>query len=98
MAKYYKLTGETDAFIKYDVSDVEPRNGRDFSLGELQGYVGGYIEIVQLNDGRYMVVNENGLSEGLPLNPLATAILQETTGDDNFIVGNALICDPEQVK
>lgn len=98
MAKYYKLTGETDAFIKYDVLDVEPNNGRDFTLSELQGYVGGYIEIVQLNDGRYMVVNENGLNDGLPLNPLATAILQETTRDDNFIVGNVLICDPEQVK
>lgn len=97
MAKYYKLTGTTESFVTYDTEDVEPRNGRDFSLSELQGYVGGSVEIADLRDGRLMVVNENGLSEGLPFNPLATAIFQEQTGSDDYIVGNVLICDAEQV-
>ena len=97
MAKYYKLTKATETFINYATEDVEPKNGHDFSLSELQGYVGGYVEIADLRDGRLMVVNENGLSEGLPLNPLATAIFQEQTGSDEYIVGNVLICDAEQI-
>ena len=97
MAKYYKLMKATETFINYTTEDVEPRNGRDFSLSELQGYVGGYVEIVDLRDGRLMVVNENGISEGLPFNPLATAIFQEQTGSDDIILGSVVICDAEQI-
>lgn len=98
MAKYYKLLGTGEHFINYTVEDVEPRNGRDFSLSELQQYVGGYVEIADLMDGRIMVVNENGLSDGLPINPLATSIFQEQTGSDDIIVGSVVVCDAEQVK
>ena len=100
MAKYYKLQDMGDAVgvAVYTIEDVQPANGSDFSLEELQGYVEGYIEIVDLNDGRIMVVNEEGLNEGLPVNPLATAIFQERTGVADYIVGNVLICDAEQVK
>lgn len=29
--------------------DVAPKNGKDYKLEELQGFVGGYIEIIRLS-------------------------------------------------
>lgn len=53
--------------------DIEPANGQTFTLDELQAFVGGYIEVVGLRDGRYMVVNEDG--HRLELRPNAYASL-----------------------
>ena len=99
MAKYYKFQdmGANAGVAVYTVEDVEPANGRDFSLEELQGYVDGLIEIVSLYDGRLMVVNDEGLINGLPINPLATAIYQNATGVNDYILGNVLICQDNEV-
>ena len=40
---------------------VKPKKGVSFSLKELQGYVGGYIETIKFRDGRILVVNEEGI-------------------------------------
>ncbi|MBV9709090.1 MAG: DUF3846 domain-containing protein [Chloroflexi bacterium] len=53
---------------------VQPRNGRNFQLDELQAVVQGYIELVHLPDNRIMVINEQGKVEGLPRNEKATAL------------------------
>ena len=37
---------------------VQPTNGTDFTLEEMQGIVGGDIELVFLNETEIMVVNE----------------------------------------
>lgn len=99
MAKYYKFEdiGTGAGVAAYSVQDVEPKNGRDFSLEELQGYVDGLIDIVSLYDGRIMVVNDEGLLDGLPINPLATAIYQNATGVNDYILGNVLICQDNEV-
>ena len=99
MAKYYKFQdmGANAGVAVYTVEDVEPANGRDFSLEELQGYVDGLIEIVSLYDGRLMVLNDEGLINGLPINPLATAIYQNATGVNDYILGNVLICQDNEV-
>lgn len=39
---------------------VSPNNGKKFTLEELQGLVGGYIERVSMSDGKSMYVNEDG--------------------------------------
>jgi hypothetical protein len=82
-------------FIKTDGSiiNVEPKNGKDFSLKELQGFVDGYIEIVYLPNGDLMVVNEEGKMNDLPINMKATMAY----GLD-VIVGNVLWCNKSQVK
>ena len=73
------------------VQVVPPKNGEDYSLEELQGFVGGYIEIVRLAEGQLMVVNEEGKLLGLPLNRIATVIYQDC-GHNDAILGNALVC------
>ena len=50
MATIYKTSGE--------VIETKPKNGTDFSLSELQAIVGGCIEIIDLFNGKIMVVNE----------------------------------------
>jgi len=96
MAKYYEHH-EIAGVLTYTVTDIEPLNGSDYKLEELQGYVGGLIEIVPLTDGEIMVVNEEGLINDLPINPVATAIYQNATGDDGYIFGNVVICKDNEV-
>lgn len=82
-----------------EVIDVTPENGTDFSLEELQGFVGGFIEIVPLTGGQIMVINEEGKLNDLPVNALATnALYLARPAFCDVIVGDALICDSEMVK
>lgn len=89
MAKLYKTDGT--------IYTVNPSNGSDFTLEELQEMVGGYIEILNLHNDNIIVVNEEGKLERLPLNEAATKIIR-LSGYADYIVGNALICTSEEVK
>jgi hypothetical protein len=77
--------------------EVQPKNGTDFQLDELQDFVGGYIEIIHLNDGRIMVINEEGKLLDLPVNLLATVQYQLSFGPIDQIYGNALVCENKEV-
>jgi len=72
-----------------------------FDIVELQGFVGGFIEIVRLPKAeKFLVVNEEGKIQTPPLafNREATEMFQQeypTTKD--YIVGNALLCSYEEV-
>lgn len=91
MAKLYKTTGE--------IIEVEPKNGSDFSLEELQSFVGGSIEVVPLTDGEYMVVNEEGKLRNLPYNSTATKVYNDALDwEGDWIVGDALVCRETQIK
>ena len=57
------------------------------TLSEAQKAVGGYVEVLVLPDGRQMLVNEDGLQEGLPLNKNAALIAEQ------IILGDVLILD-----
>lgn len=77
---------------------VAPANGSDFRLEEMQKMVGGIIEIVYFDDNTVMVINEEGKLLGLPLNMDATAVFRAHYPDsDDYIVGDALVCDNEQI-
>lgn len=75
--------------------EVLPTNRKQFSLEELQKYVGGYIERIDLGDNLAMYVDEEGELKNLPINITATWILQGlrklTFG--TVIKGNAIIVD-----
>lgn len=81
-----------------DFQETQPNNGSTFELEELQEVVGGYIEIVRLNDGRVIIVNEDGLSLNLPVNIEATNILRRDHFTTDYIVGNAIVCDADMIE
>ena len=62
--------------------DIAPANGTDYSLRELQAIVGGFVELVRLDHEWMLVVNEEGLLLGNPLNTTASYLAgQEIVGD-----------------
>ena len=82
----------TEHYMDKQMEDYEmPPEGE--RLEGLQGVVGGYIEALRLPDGRYLIINENGRMEGLPLNPLATTIATIAfEGAVMRIVGDVILC------
>ena len=92
MAQIIKVNG--------NIVEIEPKNGKDFKLDELQKIVGGYIEIVYLLGGKIMVVDEEGKLKGYPMNPKATEVFQNSCKyfSLDVIVGDVLVCERRQVK
>lgn len=91
MAKLYKTNGE--------IVEVEPENGSDFSLEELQSFVDGYIEIAYLDNERVIVINEEGKINDLPYNENATTEYNRAMEcEADYIAGDALICKHNQIK
>ena len=60
------------------------------SYETLSKAVGGYIECVSMRNGLDMWCNEEGKLTGLPQNPTATAIWNDSYGDTDVIVGNVI--------
>lgn len=79
-------------------TDIEPEDGKFFGLEELQRYVGGYIEVHTLDDGRLIVINEDGLLMGLPQNPLATVAAHNLFTTGRGVVGDVVICNSDQME
>ena len=92
MAHIIKSSGE--------IIEVEPKNGKDFLLKELQEIVDGYIEILTIDNGQYMVCNEEGLINDLPVNVEASKLYYGVIAmlNGHQICGDVLICEPNQVK
>ncbi len=76
-----KTTGEKEV-VTFTIGD---------SYKMLSNAVGGMIECVRLADDTDLWCNENGISEGLDLNPIASAIYDETFGVANPILGDVII-------
>lgn len=74
-------------------TEVTPKNGKSFELGEMNQFVGGYLEALQLFDGRVMWLNEEGKLNGLPYNHEANFIAHQLAeiAPGDHIVGNVLI-------
>jgi hypothetical protein len=79
--------------IKTDgtIETVPQLEGGTFTLQELQDFVGGYIELVQLGNGTVMVVNEEGLLNKLPFNVNASRLASMN------IVGDVLVCNASMI-
>jgi hypothetical protein len=72
---------------------VRPARGEAFTLTELQGFVGGYIEVVRGPwADRYLVLNEDGKRLDLPVNFGATILYHEAGGlRDDLVLGDVLL-------
>ena len=90
MAVVIKTDGTMDA--------LQPKNNKVFTLEELKSVVGGYIEIVPLEEGYSMVVNEEGKLLNLPINEGATRYYRNSRNTEDFIVGNVLICSNKEIE
>ena len=77
--------------------DYTPKNGKTFALTEMQEIVGGYIEPIRLNDGRMIIVDEDGKSKGKAVNIPATNILRRDHYTTDYIVGTAIVCDADMI-
>ncbi len=75
---------------------VDPANGKDFSLEELNEIVDGYIEILHIGD-KLLVCNEEGKLQNLQYNATATRLIN-AAGIKDYIVGNTLFCDKDKIK
>ena len=86
MAKWIKSSGE--------VVEVQPaappKKGKraKFTLDELQGFVGGYIERLIVAPNLDMICNEEGKLHGLPVNQVATALAKT-----QWIVGDVVLVE-----
>ena len=81
-----------------EAEDYTPKNGKTFELDEMQGIVGGYIEIINLKDGRMMIIDEEGKSKDKAVNIPATNILRCDHYTTDYIVGTAIVCNADMVK
>ena len=75
-----------------------PKNGKDFKLEELQGYVGGYIQIIPIDTCRIMVMDEEGKLKGKQTNDKATELLYGNIMRWDYVVGDVLVCGKDMVK
>lgn len=64
------------------------------TLEQMQAAVGGYIEVVHLEDGGELIINEEGAIYELPFNLLASAMWH----GGSPILGNAIHFTPEEAK
>jgi len=84
MAQLFKTDGT--------VEDVRPSNGDSFSLREMQRFVGGLIDIIDLGEGE-MVINDEGKLIGLPYNERATRLARPFLfPNDPGVFGDVLVC------
>jgi len=74
---------------------VTPKNGKTFTLEELQECVGGYIEMISLDKETAMFLNEEGKLNNLPFNHKATEVAQHRLRPSDFVVGNVLVVPHE---
>jgi len=88
MATYLKCDG--------NVQKIRPKDGKSFSLDELQKLVGGNIEIVNAISGGKLVINEEGkLADVIVVNERATSYYGK---DFDVIVGDAVLVEVNEEK
>lgn len=82
MAKLYN--------VGRSVVDVQPKNEKKFSLDEAQSLVGGYVELLHLDDDIILLCDEEGLLKHKPINTLATIQAKHLGWRGSVLVGSVL--------
>jgi uncharacterized protein DUF3846 len=79
--------------------EITPANGRAFTLAELQGIVGGYIEAIAVPrdvgvfvGAHVAFLNEDGKRLNLPTNATAMMLWRHMLRPDDWIVGDVVVC------
>ena len=82
--KIYRASGEIETL-------------EDTSLAGMQKAVGGYIEMVATNDGRTLIVNEDGKMNNLPFNLKASELVRGVLHNTDIILGDVIIADHNEL-
>lgn len=59
------------------------------------GIGGGWIQAIQLPDGNYMYMDEDGKLKGLQYNFFATVLARPILFSDDYVAGPVVICGPD---
>ena len=70
------------------VKEIQSKND-DPSLSDAQKFVGGWVEVVQVNDG-ILIIDEEGKLKDKPVNEVASKMYADKYGDADVIVGDAI--------
>ena len=70
------------------VKEIQSKND-DLSLSDAQKFVGGWVEVVQVNDG-ILIIDEEGKLKDKPVNEVASKMYADKYGDEDIIVGDAI--------
>lgn len=91
-AKLYRVTDELEG--------IAPADGLKFTLEEMQGYVGGPVQIVELNNGNIMAFDEEGKIKGYKMNFCATFIARVNRAifPYDYIAGDAVVCKSDMFE
>ena len=88
-----------------EIRPVEPKDGKYFSLKELQAFVGGNIQMIYLPHGDIIIMNEDGLLKRLRKNKAATYFWKKEFPIDEYpdnnaeyLVGDVLITSKEYIE
>ena len=81
-------------------TEVKPQRGKYFTLEEMYKLTAcDCIDIVELADGRQMIVDDNGLCVNEPeINPKATTLYWAGRNTDSPIAGTVLVCSKREVQ
>jgi len=79
--------------------DVVPSNGKFFEVEELQEMVGGDFQAIQISKNEYVLVNEEGLIEDLPINkPICHYISQNYKVRTFYVLGTGVIVNNKEFR
>lgn len=81
--------------VNGDRQEVFPSDG-SFTAGELHALIGGDFQMVSLQNGRFMYLDENGKLKHLPFNLTATVISRGVLEEDDIIVGDVVVCNRKE--
>ena len=76
--------------VGFIVKEVQPKNGEKISLEEAQDVVGGYVELVHLDDNNILLCDEEGLLKHKHINTLATIQANGLGWKGSYLVGSVL--------
>ena len=83
--------------VKGELKAVYPKNGSKFSLKELQEFVGGFIELVTVPGEKFVVCNEYGKIENLPVNKNATEAFKSSLMSGDTLNGDIAVISKEYI-
>ena len=72
------------------IKEVQPKNGEKITIVEAQDLVGGYVELVYLDDDNILLCDEEGLLKHKPINTLATIQAKGLGWKGSYLVGSVL--------